>query len=81
MSAMASYPEALPIADAGKIPGRLDRLLSSDLLRRSASLSHLLQYLVGKAIEGEGAVVRTSIIRGDAAGASIVAARRVKPKN
>ena len=39
--------------DPGEIAEHLDRLVKSDLLCRSATLSHLLEYLTAKALQGE----------------------------
>lgn len=47
---MTLKPEAI---DPGEIAEHLDRLTKSDLLCRSATLSHLLEYLVSKALQGE----------------------------
>ena len=48
--------------DAAQVAEHLDRLLKSDLLRRSASLTHLLQYLVDKAVHSEGEHLKESVI-------------------
>ncbi len=48
--------------DAGQVAEHLDRLLKSDLIRRSASLCHLLQYLVDKALQADGEHLKESII-------------------
>ena len=55
-------PVAESSADAALVAEHLDRLLKSDLLRRSASLSHLLQYLVDKALQADGEHLKESII-------------------
>ena len=55
-------PVAESSADASLAAEHLDRLLKSDLLRRSASLSQLLQYLVDKAIQADGEHLKESII-------------------
>ncbi len=49
-------------ADSREVAEHLDRLMKSDLLRRSASLSHLLQYLVDKAVQAEGEHLKESVI-------------------
>jgi len=51
-----------PAADRAKIQQHLDRLLKSDLFRRSASLTHLLQYLVEKSLHAEGEHLKESVI-------------------
>ena len=48
--------------DTGQVAEHLDRLLKSDLLRRSASLCHLLQYLVEKAQQADGEHIKESVI-------------------
>ena len=49
-------------ADAREVIQHLDRLLKSDLIRRSASLCHLLQYLVDRALQADGEHIKESII-------------------
>jgi hypothetical protein len=49
-------------AYAGQAQEHLERLLRSDLLRRSASLCHLLQYLVDKALQADCEHLKESII-------------------
>ncbi len=50
------------VTDSAKIHQHLDRLLKSDLFRRSASLTHLLQYLVLKAMQADGEHLKESVI-------------------
>ena len=49
-------------ADEREVNQHLDRLLHSDLLRRSGSLSHLLRYLVAKTIQGEADLLKETVI-------------------
>ncbi len=49
-------------ADPAKVHLHLERLLKSDLLRRSASLTHLLQYLVVKSLQADGEHLKESVI-------------------
>jgi hypothetical protein len=49
-------------ADPAKVHLHLERLLKSDLLRRSASLTQLLQYLVVKSLQADGEHLKESVI-------------------
>jgi hypothetical protein len=55
-------PTTESTAETGNVGEHLDRLLKSDLLRRSASLCHLLQYLVEKALQADGEHIKESVI-------------------
>jgi len=48
--------------DPGEVAEHLDRLVKSDLLRRSGTLGHMLEYLVAKALQGDGEHIKESVI-------------------